>query len=363
MSDKRIYQIALGQLQGIGPRKAVMLLSKCEEIERIFHDPIPELSRKYEIRASLLSQMKREEALDRAREEVKYIDNKGIKVHYFLDENYPRRLKQCVDAPIVLFSFGEVDMNPKRTLAIVGTRKATPYGIGLCQELIDGIKDSGVQVISGLAYGIDICAHTACIQNGVSTIAVLGHGLDRIYPSSHRRTAEKMLLNGGWISEYIRGTTPEREHFPMRNRIVAGMSDAIIVVESRGNGGSLITAALGNDYQKDVFAFPGNIGQPQSEGCNQLIRDNSAHLVTGGSDFLRQMNWEDNILTKEKIIDLKLDENQQLIMEIIEDNPRIHIDTLTMRSALPIQLINQLIVELELQQLISSFPGNFYQRA
>jgi DNA processing protein len=363
MNDLRIYQIALSQLQGIGPRKAIKLVSIGAEIERIFHDSIPQLSRKTGIRESILAQMKREEAIERARLEVAFMEKNGIRVHYFLDDDYPRRLKQSSDAPIVLFSYGNVEMNPKRTVSVVGTRKATPYGFALCQEFIQGVKDAEVQVISGLAYGIDICAHLACVQQGTPTVAVLGHGLDRIYPSAHRKIANKMLDNGGWISEYLTGVTPEREHFPMRNRIVAGMSDAIVVVESKANGGSLITASLGNDYQKDVFAFPGNVGQPQSEGCNQLIRENAAHLVTGSADFLKQMCWDQAPAKNKNLIDLNLDENQKCVIGLIEDHPRIHIDALAIRSNLSIQQINQVLIELELQQIISSYPGNYYQRA
>ena len=364
MTDQRIYQIALSQLYGIGPRRASHFLAKTHDLERIFRDSIRSLHKTTGIRESLLHQMKRDEALERAKSELTFIEKTGVTVHFYLDANYPRRLKQCADLPIVLYSYGNIDLNAKRTVAVVGTRHSTAYGDKLCVEFIQGLHDSNVQVISGLAYGIDYCAHQACVQKGIPTVAVFGHGLDRIYPVAHRSIARKMLANGGWISEFLSQTTPEREHFPMRNRIVAGMSDAVVVIESKLNGGSLITAALANDYQKDVFAFPGNIGQATSEGCNALIRENGAHLVTGSSDFLQQMGWHsENNTADDEHASLDIDPELEHVLEIIEEHPNIHIDSLAIRTATPIHQMNRILIELELLQLITVYPGNCYQRA
>ena len=363
MTDQRIYQIALSQLHGIGPRRASHLLAKTSDLERIFKDTIHSLHKLTGIREALLCQMRRDEALERAKQELVFIDKMGINVHFYLDSNYPRRLKQCPDLPIVLYSLGNVDLHAKRTVAVVGTRHSTAYGDHLCAEFIQGLSGANVQVISGLAYGIDYCAHQTCLQEGIPTVAVFGHGLDRIYPQAHRTIARKMLENGGWISEFMSKTTPEREHFPMRNRIVAGMSDAVTVIESKLNGGSLITAALANDYQKDVFAFPGNIGQVTSEGCNTLIRENGAHLVTGTFDFLQQMGWSiENKNTNESQRVQDIDPELVKVLNIIEEFPKIHIDLLAIRAEIPIQQMNRILVELELLQLINVFPGNSYLR-
>lgn len=244
------------------------------------------------IRHSVLRNLKRKQALEKASEQLDFVAKNNINVHFFLEQNYPRRLKQCEDAPIILYSMGNFDINPKRTLAIVGTRSASDYGKVLCTELIESLVDQDIQVISGLAYGIDICAHRSCVYSAIQTVGVMGHGLDRIYPNAHRKTAIQMLDNGGLVTEFVSGTSPDRENFPMRNRIVAGMADALVVVESRKKGGSLITAELANDYNKDVFAYPGSVGSKNAEGCHYLISEDKAHLITCGRDLLAKMGWE-----------------------------------------------------------------------
>jgi DNA processing protein len=244
----------------------------------------------------------------------------------------------------------------------VGTRNATDYGREICEELIESFSKTDIQVVSGMAYGIDICAHSACLKNNIQTVGVLGHGLDRIYPSIHRRIAEGMLENGGLLSEFLPGTKPDKENFPMRNRIVAGMSDATIVIESKVSGGSLITADLAFDYNKDVFAFPGNVGQTYSAGCNLLIQKNKAHLITNGSDFLNFMGWQSagGVNQKAQITVLQeLTEEEKRVIECL-DSSALHIDLLALNLKMPISRISVILLTMELKGLIRSLPGNKY---
>ena len=357
------YQIALTFLHGIGPRKAGALISKLGSLEAIFHEKYADIHQLTGINRSILKNMQREKALELADFQVNYVLKNNINTHFYLNTNYPRRLKQCEDAPLLLYSKGDFDANPTRIISIVGTRAATDYGKGLCEELIQTIKGNQIQVVSGMAYGIDICAHQLCLKHGIQTIGVLGHGLDRLYPSIHKRTAEQMLLNGGLLTEFIPGTKPDRENFPMRNRIVAGISDATIVIESKKTGGSLITADLANDYSRDVFAFPGNIGQIFSEGCNLLIKKQKAHLLVNGNDFLKQMNWDESaqkkgIVQRSCFIDLSGEEKQ--ICKLLEGSKGEHVDVLAIRAQLPISHINVQLFHLEMKGVVRSMPGKKY---
>ena len=355
-------KIALTLLNGIGPKKAAILVSKMGGIDAVFETSLKSIQNETGFRMDLLKSMNRKSALEEAKKQVDFIDKHGIQTHFFTDSNYPRRLRQCADAPLLLFSKGNFDPNPSRTIAIVGTRSATDYGKSLCEELIKQFEGTAVQVVSGMAYGIDIIAHQACVRNGVETVGVLGHGLDRIYPSTHRRTAEQMLEHGGLLTEFLPGTNPDRENFPMRNRIVAGMSDATVVVESKATGGSLITADLALDYNRDVFAYPGNVGVSTSEGCNLLIRSNRAQMITSGMDLLKEMSWEMNKSGKDAQQRINLEElssEEKEIVEFLEDTAQ-HIDVISVRLKRPVSQISVTLLTLEIKGLIKSIAGNKY---
>ena len=230
------------------------------------------------------------------------------------------------------------------------------------QDLIGSLSGQEIQVISGMAYGIDICAHQLCLEHDIQTVGILGHGLDRIYPSVHKRTADRMLDNGGIMTEFLPGTNPDRENFPMRNRIVAGMSDAIVVVESKITGGSLITADMGLDYNRDVFAYPGNIGQVHSEGCNRLIKEMKAQLITSPEDILLQMGWQNDpkFPSAQRVCFTDLAPEDQLICELLQENPELHIDVLALRSKLPLSLLNVRLFHLEMSGIVRTLPGKKY---
>jgi len=356
------YQIALTLLKGIGPKKAKLLLSKLDSIESIFNDSYSKISGLTGMGINLLKQMDRKDALAKSISYQDYFTKNGIQTHFYTEKNYPRRLKQCADAPLLLFSKGNMDFNASKLVSVVGTRNASEYGKSICEELINGFVGKDIVVISGMAYGIDICVHQLCVKHHIPTIGVLGHGLDRIYPSIHKGTANKMMLNGGLLTEFLPGTNPDRENFPMRNRIVAGMSDATIVVESKDSGGSLITAELANDYSRDVFAYPGNVGQIYSKGCNALIAKQKAHLITNSTDFLKLMHWEEatkKTVQTQLFIDLTTEELS--IINLFKTESELNIDVISMKSNLPISKTNVLMFNLELSGIVKSLPGKMYR--
>lgn len=357
------YQIAVTLLKGIGPIKAKHLISKLGGIEPLFDEKIEVIAKKTSYNPKTLHQMERNEALLKAKKQLGFIRKNEISTHFYTDKSYPRRLKECDDAPLLLFSKGVLNFNAEKVVAIVGTRNATDYGKSICEELIKSFEGKNILVISGMAYGIDILVHQFCVKYKVPTIGVLGHGLDRLYPSQHVETANKMLNNGGLLTEYLPGTNPDKENFPMRNRIVAGMSDATIVVESMEKGGSLITADLANQYNRDVFAFPGNVGQKYSKGCNQLILDQKAHLLLDGEAFLTWMHWNEEVKQKETIqrnLFLDLSDEEKLIVDFISDK-NVHIDILANQLELPISKISVILFNLEMNGVLQSLPGKIYK--
>jgi DNA processing protein len=356
-------KIALSFLSGIGPHKAARLLSTLGSAEAVFLEPMATIHRLSGIPKEVLRAMNRDAALSMTDKHVNYILKHNISVYFYLDPDYPRRLKQCADAPIVLFGRGKNDLNAPRMVSIVGTRNASPYGTGLCEALLHEFVGKDITVVSGMAYGIDICAHHFCVQHGIPTIGVLGHGPDRIYPHVHQRIAEQMLAQGGLLTEFLPGTKPDRENFPMRNRIVAGMTDATIVIESKKSGGSLITAELANDYNKDVFAFPGNIGQALSEGCNQLIRQQKAHLITQAEDFLTFMSWNDaESSAVQRSFFNDLDVEDRTICDLLTTPQGEHIDVLSSRTGLAISALNVRLFHLEMRGIIKPLPGSRYRK-
>lgn len=356
-------QIALTLLKGIGPIKARQLISKVGGIEPIFHASYTSLSKITEIKSSFLKQMNREKALEESIKQVSYIEKHGIKSHFYLEDSYPRRLKQCTDSPLLLYNKGNSSLNNERLVAIVGTRHATEYGKSVCEEMIKGFVGKNIVVVSGLAYGIDICIHQLCLKYDIPTIGVLGHGLDRIYPNEHTIISEKMLQNGGLLTEFLAGTKPDRENFPMRNRIVAGMTDATIVIESKASGGSLITAELANDYSRDVFAIPGNVGQIHSAGCNLLISKQKAHLITGSQDFLKWMHWDEEKKTPSIQTSLFTDvsDEEQLLLSILKLEGELNIDVLSIKAKFSVSKTSVVLFNLEMIGAVKTLPGKKYR--
>lgn len=292
--EEQIYSIALTMVPGIGHIGAKHLMDEAGSAGFIFHNREALLECVSGISRRVVNALDCPQAIDRAKQEFDFVQKNNIRCLTITDEEYPSRLRECEDAPVVLFFKGNTDLNALRVVNMVGTRHATDYGTRICASFLHDLKVlcPDVLVVSGLAYGIDINAHRAALANQLSTVGVLAHGLDRIYPYVHRKTAIDMLDNGGLLTEFLTGTNPDRHNFVSRNRIVAGMCDATIVIESAEKGGSLITAELAEGYHRDCFAFPGRLNDEYSKGCNQLIRDNKASLLLSAEDFVSAMGWD-----------------------------------------------------------------------
>ena len=344
---------------------AKSLVSYFGSPEAVFNAPKAKWMKVPGIGEKTVGQMDLGAALARAGEELKFIEKNNIEVVFYTDSKYPKRLRNCNDSPILLYAKGNADLNSKHIISIVGTRNATEYGKTLCRQLIDELQPYNILIVSGLALGIDVTAHKECVKLNVPTIGALGHGLDRIYPSQNRPTAEKMLENGGLISEYPSGTIPDRENFPQRNRIVAGIADATVVVEASLKGGALITAEIANSYNRDVFAFPGRIGDDYSEGCNFLIRNNKAALLTGAADLAYILGWEkagsSKLVTEQLVLPIDLSTDERLIFEILQQHKTpIAIDDITIKTNMATSKLAMNLLNMEMQGFIRSLPGKTY---
>ncbi|MFK8039652.1 MAG: DNA-processing protein DprA [Crocinitomicaceae bacterium] len=362
--DKKIYQIALGLLNGIGPKKAKMLTAYVGSAQAVFEEKKSALSKIPGIGTQVLKSINTSECLERANLEFEYIQKNGIEPHYYQDHSYPKKLAQCDDGPIVIFTKGQMDFNLRKNIAVVGTRKATAYGKEMTRQFIHDLKDYDVQITSGLAFGIDITAHKAALEFDIPTMGVLAHGLDDLYPVSHKPTSRKMIENGGGlISEFLSGTIADPKNFPKRNRIVAGICDATIVVESSQKGGSLITAGLANDYNRDVFAFPGNADKLSSVGCNYLIQKNRAHLITSAQDMIDILGWQDELQTTPIQTDLftnyTADEEQILI--VLREKGITQIDDLCHAVNLSISQLSVQLFNLEMKGAIRALSGKRFE--
>lgn len=310
-----------------------------------------------------------DEPLKRAHVEMEFAQRHGIRVLTLDSDDYPERLKECTDAPIVLYYKGNADLNATRAVSIVGTRHCTTYGQDLTRRLIDGLHQwcPDTLVVSGLAYGIDVCAHRQALQHGCKTVGVLAHGLDQIYPAAHRDTAREMLTQGGLLTEFMSGTNADKANFVRRNRIVAGMTDATVVVESAAKGGALITAGIARSYCRDVFCFPGAVGAPYSEGCNNLIRDNGAALITSADDMVKAMGWDtDAILAKAKQAGIErrlfpdLSPDEQRIVDLLHKSNDLQTNIITARTGLPVNRVTALLFQLEMKGVVRPLAGGMY---
>lgn len=357
------YRIALALLNRVGPKKARKLLESLDNCEQLFTLRASEIHRRTRFPVSFIKNMKREEALRTSEGIVSFIEKHQVNIIFYTDEDYPKRLSECPDAPLLLYQKGERSLAYNHWVAVVGTRNATPYGKSICRELIQSFQGKGIAVVSGLALGIDSYVHQYCLEFNVPTIAVLGHGLDRIYPRKNRDLAKSIIQSGSLLTEFPPNTLPDRENFPKRNRIVAGLCDATIVIESNTKGGSLITADLANGYNRDVFSYPGNIFQSSSQGCNDLIRSNKAHLITSSKDFLDLMGW--NTISnkqKENLIRQDLSPIQQEIASAIGTST-VHIDELAERTRLNLSTLNIELFDLLMSGALNELPGKRFVMA
>lgn len=363
MYENLKYKIALTLIPHIGDILAKRLVAYCGSPQAVFEEKKASLEKIPGIGAMYAASVINHGAFGRAEEEINFIEKNNITPLFYLDKNYPQRLSNCEDSPVMLYYKGNANLNAGKIVSIVGTRDATEYGKKLCEQLIADLSPLNVTIVSGLAYGIDICAHKAALENGLPTVCTLAHGLDRIYPAIHKSTAEKMLDTGGWLTDFTSKIAPDRENFPRRNRIVAGIADATVVIESKKSGGSLITADIANSYNRDVFAFPGRIGDLESEGCNNLIKQNKAALIQSVSDLIYLMGWEHKKTKKvpqQKELFVSLSEEEERLVSILKDKTSVTIDDLCVTSQLPMSKVSSLLLTLEFSGIVKSLPGKAY---
>ena len=357
------FQIALTLIPGIGPIASKKLIAYCGGAEAVLDEKksvlikIPGIG---EIAAKTISNAN---TIQQAEQELEYIAKNDITAHFYLSKSYPQRLLHAEDSPIILYSKGNVNLNPDRVVSIVGTRKATVKGKAFTEKLVEDLKAYNPLIVSGLAYGIDIVAHKAAVKNQISTLGILACGLDNIYPKAHFSTAEKMMESGGIATDYRSGTNLFPKQFAERNRIVAGMADAIIVIESSEKGGSLITADLGNGYNRDVFAVPGRPDDSQSVGCNRLIKQNKAALIESVKDIEYIMGWQQKTQPKNNQASLFIDFNseEQLIFDELKSGEAKALDEISLTVGLPISKTASILLTLEFKNVLRSLPGKLYQ--
>ncbi len=358
-----VHKIALTLIKNIGSRQAKKLLSTFGDAESVFAAKKDTLLKIEGIGEKLASSILNTDALIKAESALAFVKKNKIEVLFYTDENYPKRLRNCYDAPILLYFKGNADFNQKRVVSIVGTRNATPYGKQLCRQLVETLRSHDVLIISGLAYGIDVTAHQESLSVEIPTVGVLGHGLDRIYPLAHADIARKMINRGGLLTEFLPGTNPDKENFPKRNRIIAGLCDVLVVVEASNKGGALITADIANSYFRDVFAFPGRTTDVYSTGCNFLIKTNRAGLINHPKDLIYYLAWEDENLEKKEVqvkLPLDLNEVERLIVDSLKANA-LSVDELCYLTKLSQSKLTMALLTLEIQGIIINLPGKRYQ--
>ena len=369
MNELLKYQIGITLIKGIGPNLAKNLIAYLGSVEAVFREKKQNLAKIPGIGEVLSNEITSQDVMKRAEEEAAFILKNKIETFFFTHKSYPYRLRECPDSPIMLYYKGSTSLNEGKFIGIVGTRKATEAGKDICKNLIHDLAASvpNVTIVSGLAYGVDICAHKACVEGNIATLGVLGHGLDRIYPAVHRPAAVKMIQNGGLLTEYMSGTNPDKPNFVQRNRIIAGMCDALIVVESGRRGGALITAELANDYNRDVFAVPGRIGDEFSAGCNKLIKQNKASLIESADDIIRFMSWEvspssDSKQAVQRVLFENLSDEEQTIIAHLRQFPDgINVNELTVQLNKPYNKLSSMLLEMEFKGLVKCLPGGMYR--
>jgi DNA processing protein len=364
LSTELLYQIALTLVPNIGDIHAKALINNFETAAAIFSASKKDLESLEGIGTVRANSIKKFNDFKRAEEEVSFVEKYKITPLFLTDKNYPQRLLNCYDSPSILYYKGNADLNSPKIIAIVGTRTHNEYGKTLCEKLIEELASEDVIIISGLAFGIDSIAHKTSVKYNVKTIGVMAHGLDMVYPSQNSGLAKQMITNGGLLTEFKSQTKPDRQNFPSRNRIVAGISDAIVVIESGIKGGSLITAELGNGYNKDVFAFPGRVNDTKSEGCNFLIKNNKAGLITSANDLIENMGWKKNkniSPKKQRELFIELSTEEKTIVNILQQQEQVHIDELFIKSKLSSSAVATALLMLEMQNVVISLPGKLYK--
>jgi DNA processing protein len=363
MQEEQLFQIAITMIPEIGTVHTRALLSIFGSASAIFQAKKKELSLVEGIGDRKAKLIKDFTDFASAEKELNYILKNKYQVIFQTDDQYPKRLLNCYDAPVLLFFNGLCNLNSSKIISIVGTRNNTDYGKQIVEQFIAELPHENLIIVSGLAFGIDAIAHKAALKNQIPTIGVLAHGLDRIYPMLHKNLSKEMLLNGGLLTEFRKGVLPDKHNFPKRNRIVAGMADCTIVIETATKGGSMITAELATTYNKELFALPGKVTDPKSGGCNQLIKENKANLFNGAAEFLEWMGWQQQTVTpkKQRILFYEFTKEELVIADLLRDNQVRSIDELYLKSGLSSSAFAAALLSLELQNAVQSLPGKMFR--
>jgi len=364
LEEDLLYVLALQRVKGIGDINAKKLLAHCGSAKEVFKEKRRIIEKIFGLGKLSLQYLFDPANLKEAEEELKYIQNNNVETLYFTDKNYPERLKHCIDGPILLFKDGNIDLNLGPIISIVGTRQITSYGRDFCEKLVADLKSYHPIIVSGFAYGVDICAHKSAIKNNLQTIGVLAHGFEEIYPKIHKKYISEIHKNGGFLTDFWHNDQPQPQNFLKRNRIVAGMSEATIIIESAEKGGSLVTADIANSYSRDVFAVPGRSTDMYSRGCNDLIKNNKAALLTSAQDLIDMMNWQlDKSSPKpvQKQLFVELTENEQLLYNFLTENGKELIDLISLNCKLPIHQTTSLLFNLEMKGMVKPLPGKLYE--
>lgn len=364
MSDQDLfYLLALLKVDGVGDIMAKKLLNHFGNAESIFKAKPNQIAGIDGVGTVLMRNLKDKTVFEKANKELEFIKSDGLKTSFFQDQDYPDRLKHCIDAPVLIFSSGNINLKNKKIISIVGTRQITSYGTEFCRKLIEDLAPLDPIIVSGFAYGVDIVAHQLAMENNLQTIGVLAHGLNQIYPRTHKKYMAKMEENGGFITEFWSSSNPDKEKFVRRNRIVAGMSEATIVIESADKGGSLITANLANDYNREVFAVPGRVTDRYSQGCNDLIKTQKANVLTSAADLVYVLNWDIENKPKpiQKQLFIELNPDEQKIYDFLIKNGKELLDIIAQECDFPVYRISGILVNMELKGLIRPLPGKLFE--
>jgi DNA processing protein len=357
------YLLALQKVEGVGDIVAKKLLTFCGNAEAVFKSKSSQLSAIDGVGSVLTRKLKDKSVFERATAEMKFISDNNIQPLFFLDEKYPDKLKHCIDGPILLFSSGTFDLQNQKIISIVGTRQVTSYGVEFCKKLISDLAPLNPIIVSGFAYGVDIIAHQAAMEENLQTIGVVAHGLNQIYPGTHKKYVAKMEKNGGFMTEFWSSSNPDKENFVRRNRIVAGMSEATIVIESAEKGGSLITANCAIDYNRDVFAVPGRVSDKYSQGCNNLIKTQKANVLTSAADLIYMLNWDIEKKSKavQKQLFVELNQDEQKVYDYLQKSGKEVMDLIAIKCGFPIFKISGILLNMELKGVIRPLPGKLFE--
>ena len=364
LEEDLLYVLALQRAKGIGDINAKKLLAHCGSAKEVLKEKRRNIEKIFGFGKLSIQYLFDPANLREAEEELKYIQENTIETLYFTDNIYPERLKHCIDGPILLFKEGNIDLNLGPIISIVGTRQITSYGRDFCEKLIADLTAYNPIIVSGFAYGVDICAQKSAIKNSLQTIGVLAHGFEEVYPKIHKKYISEIHKNGGFLTEFWHNDQPQRENFLKRNRIVAGISEATIIIESAEKGGSLVTADIANSYSRDVFAVPGRSTDLFSKGCNDLIKNNKAAILTSAKDLIDMLNWESPLNVKKTIqkqLFVELTENEQMLYDFLAQNGKELIDLISLNCKLPIHQTTSLLFNLEMKGMVKPLPGKLYE--